>query len=446
VLFRSRALRRALDIRRESEDRRAAAQSALALARIGLDAHESDRLVEEVEAFAEEFADLPSDASALALRGQVARAHFLMGHDRAAIAKADEVLEAAERLDVIPVVADTLVTRGSALIGIGRAYEGLGALEAGMRLADERGLPNVALRARINYGFFQNFREPAKALPVLRDGLRVAMRLGDRSNAVTMTANLSGAAFFLGQSELALSEIDALLALDPGPVSRLWLLGNAMFHWTLRGDPVEATLAELERGAQDVSDPQFVAFYQEIRAYRAFVDGDHRGARALCRAVAATTVARAPSNLGHAARYALFDSDAPGVRADIEALAALRNHGPAIEIRAREAEAGLAALEGRTASLSLYRSVIERWDALGMVVDSATTALEMVTLLGPADPQVRAVAEVARHTFARIGARPLLARMDEALRPGEERSPVAVEDGGISAARAAAPVDGRPGQ
>jgi len=412
------ALGRALEIRRGSGDRQAAARSALALARVTLDQHQSARMIEVVEALAGEFADLPSDPSVLALHGQVARASYLMGRERQAITAADAVLEAAERLDIIPVVADTLVTRGSALLGLGRAYEGLGALEAGLRLADERDLHYVALRARINYGFFQLFREPGKAMPVLREGLRVARRLGDQANAVTMTANLSAAAFHLGESDLALAEIESLMAMDPDPVARRWLLGNAMLHWTLRGDPADDALAELERGSREVTDPQFVAFFQEVRSYLAFVRGDHREARALSRAVAATTAARAPNDLGLAARYALFDHDAPGARADAEALRALGNHGPAIEVRAREVEAGLAALEGKSAaSLSLYRGVIERWDALGMVVDSATTVLEMATLLEPADPQVRSAAETARRTFVRIGAKPFLERLDAAMSP-----------------------------
>lgn len=288
-----------------------------------------------------------------------------------------------------------------------------------MQLADERSLHNIALRARINYGFFQNFREPAKSLPVLREGLRICRRLGDQSSAVTMTANLSGAAFFLGEMDLALGEIDSLLAMDPYPGARLWLVGNALFHWALRGEPTDDALAELELGARTVTDPQFVAFFQEIRGYRAFVQGDYREARALTRA-GVTEEARAPNDLGHAGRYAVFDRDVAGARSDLKALLDLGNHGPAIEVRAREVEAGIAALEGdRAVATSLYRAVIERWDVLEMVVDSAIAALEMVTLLGPDDLQVSTAAEIAHGTFTRIGAKPFLARLEAAM----ERQP-----------------------
>jgi len=409
-----RALRQALDMNRATGDRPAAARAALAIARVSLDVHRSDRMVETIEALADEFADLPSDPSVVALRGQVARACFLMGLTRRSVTESDAVLEAAERLDILPVVADTLVTLGSALLGIGRAYQGLGALEAGLRLAQERELHDITLRARINYGFFMNFRDPRKSLPVLRDGMRDARRLGHRGTLITMVANLSGAAYFLGESDLALAELAAVLAMDPDAVGRAWVLGNTMFHLTLRGDPAEETMAELERAAQELTDPQFAAFFREIRGQRASAAGEHREARALAH-VAAGEESRAPVNLGMAGRNAIFDHDLAGARSDAAGLAALGNHGPAIELRARELEAGIAALEGRTAAaVSLYRNTIEGWEGLGMVVDAAITGLEMMSVLDPADPQVRAAGEAARRTFTRIGARPFLARLDAA--------------------------------
>ena len=49
-------------------------------------------------------------------------------------------------------VADTLVTRGVALVSIGRAYEGIGCLETGLRLAQQHGLLATEIRARTNMG------------------------------------------------------------------------------------------------------------------------------------------------------------------------------------------------------------------------------------------------------------------------------------------------------
>jgi len=409
------ALGRALDLGRSGGDRARAARIALALARVHLNAHRSGEFADIVEALADEFADLTSDPSVVALRGQVARANFLMGDERRSIAESDVVLEAAERLDLLPVVADTLVTRGSALFGLGRAYEGRGALDAGMRLADDRGFQEIALRARVNYGFFLASADPQKAFPVLRDGVRDARRLGHSGYLMTLVANLSGASYFLGESQLALDEIAAALAMDPDPSDRTWLLGNAVFHWLLRGDPVEDAMIELEREFQENRDPQLAAFAQQIRSFSAFVAGDYREARIRSHSVVAEAAARAPLALSFAGRYAIFDHDLAGAREDAAALAALGVHEPAIEVHLREIQAGIAALEGRTAVAGqLYRAVLEDWDALGIVLDRGMTGLEMLAVLDPTDRLVGAAGDAARQIFAGIGARPFLARLDEA--------------------------------
>ena len=70
----------------------------------------------------------------------------------AAVATADRALAIAERLDLVDIVADVLVTRGTALTSIGRAYEGIGCLEAGLRLAERHGLLSTEIRARTNMG------------------------------------------------------------------------------------------------------------------------------------------------------------------------------------------------------------------------------------------------------------------------------------------------------
>ncbi|HYC07251.1 MAG TPA: AAA family ATPase, partial [Candidatus Binatia bacterium] len=70
----------------------------------------------------ERFADLPEDPAVLGLKDQYGRLLYLTGEPAESIAIADSVLEAAERLDLIELIADALVTRGSALDELGRTY------------------------------------------------------------------------------------------------------------------------------------------------------------------------------------------------------------------------------------------------------------------------------------------------------------------------------------
>ncbi len=138
-----RHLRRAIATQRELGDRTATTAATAALGRALLSAWRTAEALALLEPAAAEFADLAADPAGIALGGQLARAYFLRGNNRRAIEVADRVLEAAEHADLAAIVADTLVTKGTALAYLGRPIEGLGALAAGgaRRSARPRGDP-----------------------------------------------------------------------------------------------------------------------------------------------------------------------------------------------------------------------------------------------------------------------------------------------------------------
>lgn len=63
----------------------------------------------------------------------------------------------------------------------------------------------------------------------------------------------------------------------------------------------------------------------------------------------------------------------------------------------------------------MYRDALRTMRDLGLDWDEALCSVDMATLLGPADPEVRAAAERAREILARLGAKPLLERLEAAL-------------------------------
>jgi hypothetical protein len=67
-----------------------------------------------LEPAADEFGDLGADPGFVALLGQLARGYMFHEEPERAIRIVDRVLAAAERADLVAVVADTLVTKGSA--------------------------------------------------------------------------------------------------------------------------------------------------------------------------------------------------------------------------------------------------------------------------------------------------------------------------------------------
>ena len=172
-----------------------------------------------------------------------------------ALAVADRVLDAAERADLVPIVADTLVTKGVSLAGLHRAYEGLADIEGGLQLAERHGLAAIALRARINLGTLWSIG-PAAVMENYRIGLAEALRRGQRRLVMTFVANAAETGFWTGDWDWASSELDELLGGELDRRDRVPLLESLIRIRSWRGEEVDALAADLERLAAEIPEPQ----------------------------------------------------------------------------------------------------------------------------------------------------------------------------------------------
>jgi hypothetical protein len=94
--------------------------------------------------------------------------------------------------------------------------------------------------------------------------------------------------------------------------------------------------------------------------------------------------------------------------------------GPAIDARRASIQAGIAALDRRSAeALALYRDAVRGFRDSGLPLDEGLTAVEMATLLDPTLPEVRVVVGSARETLLRLRATPLIEQLDAALQRHE---------------------------
>ncbi len=119
-----------------------------------------------------------------------------------------------------------------------------------------------------------------------------------------------------------------------------------------------------------------------------------------------------------AAHAAFWGGDIAAASAEFDAIVASGFRLPTVEARRSTMRAGLAAAAGqRTDALALYRDAMRRWRELGLVFDEALTGIDMATLLDVEEPEVRAAAESTREILERLGAKPLLARLDAAMTP-----------------------------
>jgi tetratricopeptide (TPR) repeat protein len=408
-------LRRAIALQRERGDRAACARAITALGRALFGPFRTEQALAVLEPAAEEFADLGTDTGYVALLGQLSRAYMMhMDLDRS-IEVADRVLAMAERADLVALVADTLVTKGTSLGSLGRGYEGLGVLQTGMHLAERHGLAVTATRARLNRGFLLSPGDPREALANDRLGLAEARRLGQRTWSDVFLTNAAVNARWTGDWDWALVELDELLAGDLERETRIIGLTSVIQIRALRGDPVAELLAEAERLAGDATDRQILVGVLGSRAASIMSRGELLPTAEAYRRAAALHTGGALDYIDLAARAAIRAGDAGSAAGDLVAIEATGVRGPAIDARRAAIQAGLAALDGRGAdAMSLYREANRRFRDAGLPLDEGLTAIEMASLLDPADPEVRAAVEGGREILSRLAAKPLLEQLEAA--------------------------------
>ena len=405
--------RAAIEGRAKIADRGGEARVTASYASALLSAYRFDDALSLLTEASERFADLPDDPGVVTLDGQLARAYFLTDENAKAVAVADRVLAVAERSNLIDVVADTLVTRGSALAGDGRRYEGIGAVEAGQRLAAAHEIHETVGRALNNLSSFLMDDDPRAALEAGREGIALARRLGVRSFQIM--DNSVTAAIRTGDWDWAVAELEPMLSDEIDPVIRLVAIADLIYLRASRGASTDRLLADAEAippRSGDLIKPATMAW---SRGFRGFIGGQFDvGRREILRfaEIFAPGVGEAALI---AARCDILAGDADLARKDLVLLDTTQRYGRAIDADRTTIRAGIAALEGRTAeALSGYRQALGVWRDLGLVWDQAMCAIDMATVLDPADPEVMSAAEAARTTLLRLGATPFLDRLDAA--------------------------------
>ena len=395
---------------------------AVTTARYGsalLSAYQFDRALALLVSASERFAGLADQAAMARLDGQLARAYFLSDRDREAIAVADRVLEAAERSDLVDVVADTLITRGSALAVIGRRYEGIGAIETGQRIAAAHSLHRTAARALNNLASNLQDSDPRAGLEAAKAGIELARRLG--WPAFYLADNAFTCALRLGEWDWAAAEVAPMVADDVERLSRSVGIADLIQLRSYRGEPTADLAAELEAMPTGEADSVKDGTIAWTRAAAAYATGRYAEARAEAGRYAEIFNQGAAEGLLWGARCALLSHDVGSARDDLDRVDAIERRGRAIDTERKTLRAGVAALEGRRQdALSLYREALDVWRDLGLVWDEALCAIDMATVLGPREPDVVAVAERARETLIRIRAQPFLERLDAAMAARDE--------------------------
>ena len=404
----------AMGIYREIGDRvslvRVAAASGLALAVTG----GVEEAIALLDPMLDEFADLDGDPSFVGLISSAARAHALHDDNARAMELADRALVAAERLDLVSIIADSVMTKGVALAYVGRSREAAILMSGVLGLAEEYGLITAELRAHLNMSQFLFPDDPRAGLASALAGLERARKFGLGDWALLLTGNAAAAAIPAGEWDWILAAREEVGG-EASDGATIEAVGWSIVVKALRGDSAAAKAGALtiDEMTEVSSDPQNAAYRSLLRAWIAYAAGDFGSALgATSDPFVDVTVTYRVYVLAGRSALALGDVDrAKTAHADTVQIGV---HGRWASASLATLQAGITALEGRTTeAIAAYGEAARAWRALELPFELGLCLLEFATFVGVARREARAAADEARTIFETLGATPLTARVVE---------------------------------
>jgi class 3 adenylate cyclase/tetratricopeptide (TPR) repeat protein len=379
---------------------------------------EAIALVEPVLSETTDFADRPG---LIAAGGPVARAYLLQWDAPRAIDAADRVLPAAEHADMTALVADLLVTKGTALSTAGRIRESLALIGGGKELGEAVGAQTVTLRSLINQTVPLETIDVRRAYEDSKVGLGMARRLGQRAMLLTLVFNSVGLAMRLGDWDWAVAELATLEDMDLEDTDRLMAVSVTGVMRALRGEPRDDLIDEARRA--QVSENSLKPLVDTLLTYDYIAEGQLDRARPLLDE--SRSVSWAGDDWMWSVRVAAWLRDANGLAALRDELAASGRHGPVVDVLGWTIDAGLAGLAGRIPeAVNLYQRAFDEMDALGLKFDAALVGIDMARILDPSILEVQRAVQNSRVILSALGAIPFLERLSAYVAGAEQPSRV----------------------
>jgi len=350
---------------------------------------------------------------------RLARAYLMALRDEDAAEWCDRVIGPAERLQLVPIIVDTLVTRGSALGNIGRRHEAIALLQAATRYAQDHDLPLVEMRAANNVGHLLAYDDHQGAMEACRAGLEQANRLGDvrfiGSFAWAVAAYMARDGRF-EEAQALRDEVRDRIELPAD--NQVWYELTDLMARVERGDAsaVEPAL-EAVRRSRDDANPQSQASEPLTRAVVNLYSG--RLAEAYTDAMSVDATHRFPDHLEAALFAAALLGDVAKVERVAAGLESSLTRGRMVDALRSAVTGVMAALHGRTDA-----AVAAFTQALGfrfLRLQRASYQALFATLVGRDVAEARAASDAAYEVFTEVGALAYLELFAAGMPPVEEQ-------------------------
>ncbi len=380
----------------------------------------------------EEFADLEGTPAGVDLMVAIVRASRGQNDQGAALEWLERYLPISERLGLLEPTARGIMGRGIVLLNFNRPREGLVLLRGAHQFALANDLTDVEFNARVLMTFFEQWGEPSIGLELGREGFEIGRRRGARVYGFGMVGNSVICALRVGEWDWAAALLDEWLTIEVTAAGWAEFFVDRAILRSLRGEDATDDIAEAARLRATITDPQFESYDLYARAWASFAAGDLGAARAHAERAVAITDYFTPLAMPLAVRSILWSGDLTDAEPAVDRFEASGFWGPALQLDRQAARAGLAALKGNgPEALAGFREALRGYRGLGLAFDEAATSVDMATLLRSPErdaPDVVAAIAAAREALTRLGARPFLARLDQAMRGAPSTPPRVAAD------------------
>jgi predicted ATPase/class 3 adenylate cyclase len=415
---------RAIHIYESEGKSHAAARVSAQVGRVESWSGHGDQALQRMERAYAVLANDPPDADLALLADALGVRNFFMGDREKATTLNGKALDIAEALWLPEVLSLALNTRATIVRRAGHSEEALALLEHSLRLALDNDLPSAAFRAYNNLADAYSGRDRYRdALPLLRDLLALARKVGDRVYERSTIAELTHVLMRLGEwdeaTQLASSIADTGLPEWGGESVSLLTFAETYVH---RGqlEEFQKLMSIFERMAVS-DDMQERGVYLAARAclHRARGNFDDSAADADEAISSGVMVAGAQQQSVKTAFVEAVESafslgDLDKVQELIAWVDGLNpgERPPYLGAEAARFRARLGGTGDPAAVESAFREAEESFSKIGLAFSFAVTELEHAEWLiaSGGDAKAGPMLADATHTFERLQARPWLDR------------------------------------
>jgi class 3 adenylate cyclase/tetratricopeptide (TPR) repeat protein len=415
---------RAIEIYESEGKTHAAARVSAQIARVETWRGHAEQALQRMERAYAVLANDPPDADLALLADALGARHFFMGDGEKAMSLNGKALDIAEALWLPEVLSRALNTRATILRRTGHSEEALALLEHALKLALNNDLQEAAFRAYNNLADAYSGRDRyLDALPLLRDLLALARKVGDRIYERSTITELTHVLMWVGEwdeaTQLASSIPESELDEAGGELLSLLTFAETYVH---RGQlrEFQKLMSIFERMAVS-DDMQERSAYLAARACLRRAMGDFNDALS-----DAEKAVEAGLKLGGAQQQSMKTAlveavesafslgDHTKVRELVGWIDGLRpgERPPYLRAQAARFRARLRAVGGSADVEPAFTEAEETFTEIGMPFWFAVTQLEHTEWLiaNGRDTEAGSMLADATHTFERLQARPWLDR------------------------------------